>query len=108
MDALVNGVDSKAEEASEAGYKLFQHQYADSELADSKWIDWIERNHKNLVKTPQFRQISEELLESRIVALRNILRTEKSRFLRQKMSELEKELTMRRMNKAINLKVQRP
>lgn len=105
MDALRNGADSKMIASAGEAYKTFQYEHVDSELADKKYMEWLERNMKSLKSTPQFASISEEMLKSRMILVKDELRTSKSRFLRQKLAEMETELQMRRLRKAARLKI---
>jgi hypothetical protein len=108
MDAMRNGSESKAMSAMGAVYKLMHLEYADAELADKKFMDWAERQIKRLSWTPQFRNISSQMLESKIAAAKDMMRTSKSRFHRQRLSEMETERDQRRFSGAVNLKIQSP
>ncbi len=108
MDGLRHGQESKTLAARAAIYKSFVLQHADVDQADQKMIAWDERVMGLLLKTPQFRSISKDNLETRIAAFKEMLRLEKSKFKAQILSELETELQQRRMNKAIKLKVEMP
>jgi hypothetical protein len=107
MDSMRNGSESMAVAAAGEAYKTFQLQWADSPKADEEYLKWLERNVKNIGKTPQMRTVSEDELTFRISALKDVFKKTKVKFVGQRLAEMEAELHMRRASKAKNLKLTR-
>lgn len=105
MDALRNGSESRAISYLGEAQKSFALQYANTEVGGQKFLEWKERNLRNIARTPQMQGVSVEDLILRINAYKDLIQNSTSKVHRQNLSLLETELTMRKMEKVKGLKL---
>jgi len=104
MDAIKSGRPDLAKAQIAAIRKLFTYEYADTEIAAEKYMDWAERTAKQMGSLAIFAGISEEKLMASADALHST-RPVSTKYRRQQIADANSEIRRRYLNQAKGLTV---
>ena len=106
MDGVRSGSEAQAAAGASSVYKVLQYQYASNpEIADTKFVDWLDRKARLFSSLPVFAGMSEEYINIRIIALRDALKNSKSKILKARLATLQAEATSRRVRSSKGLRI---